>query len=503
VFALLQRLNGGEENKVARDLAAAVAAALWALHPLRVEPVTWVTGLPYHLSLAFLLGATLAYHGVDAMVSPWRQGRFRMSLVLFLLAAMTYPIVLGFPCVLLAIDLARGRDLSLRTPGGRAVWMEKLPFFALAGLTVAGTLYGRLFRVGDWFQAAGTDSFTLAERLTQAGYLWGYYVWKPWWPTGLNPLYDTLLDFSPTEPRFLLSTFGVGLITLVLMMRWRRWRGWAAAWLAHVGLLVPMLGLTEKPHYPHDRYSILNGILWSVLLMAGWSRLSAWGRRVGLGLGLLLAVMAAGSSRIQTAMWQDDIAFFARLADRTGRPDLKAAALMKLGNAHAAAGNDGLAVRQYEQARVSAPGFPLVHLPYNHGTALLRLKRYDEAVMELERARRIDPDHLGVLNNLAVGHRQRGELTTSIALLRQAVERAPGNSELLKNLGATLMDAGDLASAESWLRRSVEADPGSAGAAGIHRRLAEIYRGTDRQELANRHSRRAWELEQKGGLEPR
>jgi hypothetical protein len=181
VFFLLLRLVPvrAEEPEVPRLLAATVATLLWAVHPLRVEPVTWVTGLPYHLSLGFLLVATHCYLRTDFTRSVWRQGSFLAAIGGYLLAAMAYPIVLGFVAALIALDLGRfGRDLSFRTEAGRRVWLEKLPFIGIAGLTIAGTLYGRFFHVGDWFQAAGTESFTPAERITQACYLWIYSVWR-------------------------------------------------------------------------------------------------------------------------------------------------------------------------------------------------------------------------------------------------------------------------------------------------------------------------------------
>ena len=488
----LQRRARVETNRLGLA-AAAVASLVWALHPLRVEPVAWVTGLPYHLALAFLLGATLCYLRTDFERAAWGQRSYQAAVGFYLLAAMTYPIVLGFPCAVVAVDLAFGRELAPRAPAGRRAWLEKVPFIVVAGLMIAGTLYGRLFRVGEWFQAAGTESFTVAERVSQAGYLWVYYAWKPLWPTGLNPLYDTLLDFSPAEGRFWGSTLIVTVVSGLVLMKWRRWPAIAALWLAHLGLLVPMLGLTEKPHYPHDRYAIVNGVLWSVVLLGAWSRLPSRWRRGGVVVGIVLVLAFGVLSWRQTRMWENDFTFFARLAERTAKAELRAAAMMKLGNAHSTAGDNFTALRHYEQARAVAPRFPLAQLPYNHGTALLRLQRVRQAMEQFQLALSIDPEHLGTLNNLAVCHRQLGEFAPAIDLLRRAVEVAPTNAELLRNLGTTLLESGDQGAAEPVLARSLEVDPVSVV---THRQLAEIYRGTNRQDLANRHSRMAWELEQ-------
>jgi Flp pilus assembly protein TadD len=496
MFFLILRVFRRSEGEQSRShlIVVGIATLIWAVHPMRVEPVAWVTGLPYHLALLFILGSTICYLRTDFSRSVWSQFNFQASIGLYLFAAMTYPIVLGFSAVLVALDLAPlRRGLSFRTEVGRKAWIEKMPFLLIAFLMIGGTLYGRFFRVGDWFQAAGTESFTLIERVLQAGYVWGYYVWKPLWPSNLNPLYDTLLEFSTSDPRFLVSTLAVFMLSIFLAAKHRRWPVLAALWIAHLGLLVPMLGLTERPHYPHDRYSILNGILWSIALVGLWTRLPEKRRKEGIAVGLALTLVLGFMSWKQTEFWKNDFTFFTRLAERTAKPDLRAAALMKLGNAHGEAGNDLFALKFYEDARTADPRFPLIQLPYNHGTALLRTGRISEAISQFNRALAIQPNHLGTLNNLAVCHRQRKEYEAAVSLLRRALELAPDNPDLVENLGATFFESGNDAAAEPLLRRSL--DLGSSSIAA-HRQLAEICRHSGRQELANEHSRIAWKLEQ-------
>ena len=128
------------------DACAAIGTLLWAVHPLRVEPVAWVTGLPYHLALCFALVATVFYlrsHAAEAEPSA-RHRDYWLAVVAFALAVLSYPIVLGYVAVLVALDFFPLRRFGGASQAGlRRVLLDKLPFLALSLLLVAGTVYGR------------------------------------------------------------------------------------------------------------------------------------------------------------------------------------------------------------------------------------------------------------------------------------------------------------------------------------------------------------------------
>ncbi|MBI5801749.1 MAG: hypothetical protein HZA92_13635, partial [Verrucomicrobia bacterium] len=245
------------------DACAALGALLWAVHPLRVEPVAWVTGLPYGLSLLFLLVATLFYLRVHSpSAGKWD---YWLSVAAFALAVLSYPIVLGFVAVLVALDFFPLRRFGA-AGHARRILVEKVPFLALSLLLVAGTIYGRFHVTGSWDKPVTLENFPAFARAMQAFYLWAYYAWKPLLPLDLCPVYPVLMESRFNEAPFLLSALCVLAVSAVLFAKRRVWPAAAALWLAHLGLLVPMLGLTERPHYPHDRYGIINGILWSMAL---------------------------------------------------------------------------------------------------------------------------------------------------------------------------------------------------------------------------------------------
>lgn len=480
------RADGSRQHEVL--LAGGVAALIFALHPLRVEPVAWVTGLPYHVALMFVLGSLIFYLKTDPSQSGFQQRSYWLSVVMYLLAVMTYPTVLGFCAALIALDFFPLRRFE-KTWWAKPVWQEKLPFIALAGLLIAGTVYGRFFNAGTWFEAADTVEFTLAERVMQSFYVWGYYVWKPLWPTGLSPLYPTLLQFSPSAPAFVASAIGVIALSVLFWRKRSCWPWALALWVAHLGLLVPMLGLTERPHYPHDRYSIMNGVLWSLLFFGIWMKLRT-PKVIAIGIALV-AVLAVLSHR-QTRIWKNDITFFSYLVEHSGKPRLVASAHMKLGNAYGDNGEDMFALEHYELAWKTAPQFPYFHLPYNHGTALLRLGRSSAAAVMFERALKIDGQHLGALNNLGICRQQLQQHDEAIALFRRAVDLSPDNPDSLYNLGAALMATGNRREALPMLQRSLTANPLSPA---THRKLAELYNLEGQPELAEKHAQAAMQIE--------
>jgi protein O-mannosyl-transferase len=485
------------ENSVV--IAAGLGALLWAIHPLRVEPVAWVTGLPYHLSLLFMLGALLFYMKVDLSRSGFRQPVYWAAAFTYLLAVMTYPIVLGFGAVLVALDLhplrrfEREGKLSFFDADARRVWVEKIPFLIIACLLVAGTLYGRFFNAGTWFKPADVESFTLGQRALQASYVWGYYVWKPLLPVNLSPIYEIFLVIKPTDVRFLASAGGVLGVSIFLVLNVRRWPGLLALWIAHFGLLVPMLGLTERPHYPHDRYGIVNGVLWSVVVFAVLFKSATAGRfKIAVAVCVLLAGILGTLSFRQTAIWRNDVVFFENLSENTRDPRLKAAALMKLGNAYAANGEFLFAESNYVKARETDPQFPLVQLPYNYGNVLLQVGKIQAAIEQYQLALRIEPEHLGILNNLGIAHLQLQQPDHALPYLGQAVSIDPQNADSVFNLATAFLRVDRLGEAERMFGVALRLRPGSPE---FHRGLADLYLKQEKPELAQRHLNLAIQIE--------
>ncbi|MFM8470900.1 MAG: tetratricopeptide repeat protein [Limisphaerales bacterium] len=451
VFLLIRRLfqcgtrnaERGIEDTATQEICAAIGALLWAVHPLRVEPVAWVTGLPYGLALLFALVATLFYlraNASDADASARRRD-YWLSVAAFALAVLSYPIVLGFVAAQVALDFYPLRRVGA---GWRRVLVDKLPFLALSLLLVASTVYGRFHVTGTWDKPVTLDNFPPLARAMQALYLWAYYAWKPLLPLELCPVYPVLMESKFNEPAFLLSALGVLAVSGLLLAKRNAWPAAFALWLAHLGLLVPMLGLTERPHYPHDRYAIINGILWAV---AGAALLWRFARArpqpvPALAGGAALVVLLSMMNWRQTAIWHSDLPFFTDMAAKLRSPHYRSQALMKLGNAHADLGDDAQAVASYRKALQLSPTSATFHLHFNLANALARLSQWPDAIASYEAALRLKPDSASAVLNFGVALGGGGEIARALEQLSRAVVLDPQNGEAHAQLAAVLAKLG-------------------------------------------------------------
>ena len=427
------------------DACAALGALLWAVHPLRVEPVAWVTGLPYGLALLFALVATLLYlraNSPDADAGARRRD-YWLSVGAFGLAVLSYPIVLGFVAALVALDFYPLRRLDAANTSWAPVLRDKLPFLALSLLLVAGTVYGRFHVTGAWDKPVTLDNFPPFARAMQAFYLWAYYAWKPLLPRDLCPVYPVLMESRFNEPVFLLSALGVLAVSGWLLMKRNAWPAAFTLWLAHLGLLVPMLGLTERPHYPHDRYAIINGILWAIAGAAVlWKLAQARPKPVPvLAVGAAVVVFAAMSWR-QTAIWHSDLPFFTDMAAKLRSPHYRSQALMKLGNADADAEDDPKAIAAYREALALSPASATFHLHFNLGNALARQSQWPDAIAAYEAALRLKPDHAGAVLNFGVALGGSGELARAFEQLARAVALDARSAEAHARLAEVLLKQG-------------------------------------------------------------
>jgi protein O-mannosyl-transferase len=303
------RGNGRRSEDLALGVLAALAAALFALHPMRVESVAWATERRDVLSACCFLLCLLFYLKRFSAARP-RAARawYAASLAAFLLGLLAKAQV-ALPGVLLVLDAWPLRRFASRASARRAL-AEKLPYFALSAAAAAVALRAQA-SAGALVSTAEHGPFA---RLAQAAYGLVFYL-RATFARAWYPLYERPVPLDPGEPRFLLSMLAAALgIALLLALR-RRFPSVFAAAAAYLVLLAPVLGTAQSGvQLVADRYSYLANVGWAIATAAG---IGVWWRRARMSTSragraawaaLVLGVLAlwTGQTRAQTRVWRDD-----------------------------------------------------------------------------------------------------------------------------------------------------------------------------------------------------
>jgi len=373
VYALITQLTAKVRARVTPWRAAAataLATLLWSIHPLRVEPVTWATDRSYSQSLLFALAAVLLHL---SWVRTGRRWRYALAVAAFAAAVLSYPIVLGVAAVLFLLDVA-----PLGRPLDRARVVEKLPYLALAAATLALTMLARVAGGALWHRPEGLAEFGAGARAMQAAYVWAYYAWRPLVPVGLAPVYTVLVDFRPWSLPFVASALFVVTLSAAAWALRRRAPWVLAAWGAHLVLLVPALGLTERPHYPNDRYDHVAAIVLSVVVAALLLR-----ARAALLAATLAVVVALGALSVrQQAAWHDDVSLYVHTLETLGDDPYRVDLYDRLGDLYTRRGDLVHAVRAWDGAIAAQPDTP--HARYERARARFRLGDFAGSVADTD-----------------------------------------------------------------------------------------------------------------------
>ncbi len=282
--------------------AAALGALFWAVHPLRVEPVAWITARWDLVGGMFALLTFLLY--VRMVRADTHRGRwYAAALGCFLLACLSKAWAMTFPVVLIALDVWPLRRVSKQT------LIEKLPFVALAIATAVVALVAQRSSVG----MADVAHHGFVARLAQAAYGLCIYVVRTIAPIGLSPLYAFEVGLSATAPRYVVSALAVVAALVALVAVRRRMPALAVAAFCYVVIVSPVLGLAQTGvQIAADRYTYLSCLPWAVLAAAWLDRAS----RPALG-AAAAGVLALGiAAVVYSGVWLNSIAVWNRVLER-------------------------------------------------------------------------------------------------------------------------------------------------------------------------------------------
>ena len=450
--------------------AAWPAAAIFALHPLMVESVAWITERKNVFSLPFYLGALLAYGRFseswgDASETAHTQADTRArrtiayasAFLLFLAALLAKTTAVSLPVVLLLLPWWKT---------GRIRWRQdivpSLPFFALALGFGLATSWVEKSHVG----AAGPEwAISVPGRFLVAGRALWFYAGKLVWPVNECFVYPKWRLDAASVFQWLFPIAAVTTLLLLWLLRNRIGRGPIVAAAFYVVAIFPVLGFFNvffmRYSFVSDHWAYLPSLGLIALGAASLVRIAVLLRSppVRRGLGVAALSVLALLTWKQTAVYADSETLWRATIQRNPQATM---AYLSLGSLLLQQGRLMEAEAQFRRAVETQPDS--VDALSNLGSALFEQGRGPEAIVQFEAALKIRPEAFHARNNLANALARAGRLAEAIVQYQQAVEIAPGLETLRLNLGATLMQAGCAKEACVQFQRAVEIQPANAAA---------------------------------------
>jgi Flp pilus assembly protein TadD len=459
----------------------ALAAALFAVHPLHVESVAWVSERKDVLSTTWWLLATAAY------VSYARRGgarRYVAVVALFVLGLLAKPVVAVAPFTWLLFDawpLHRVASAGSTWTRWRPLVVEKLPFVLLGIVAMALTVAAQR-EIGAVTNAAALDwRFRIANALVS----YVTYLWKSAWPTDLAVFYP----YPAHIPAWNVGIAAAAMLALsALAWRTRRTRPYVATgWLWYVGTLVPMIGLVQVgSHARADRFTYVPLI--GIFVAAAWS-LAAFARggraRQRLAMTAAVAAIAACAvvARAQVGTWRTSETLWQQARTATGSNFRAEAGLAEVARRR---GDLDAAITHYQEAVRLAPD--AADFPVNLGLLLADRHRFAEAAGAFERAVALRPADAESHNNLGAMLARQGRMRAAAAHYRRALEISPGYALARRNLGLALAADGDV---DAGIRECLEALRLSPNEAQWHYEVGVMLATVGRRADAVGHWREA------------
>jgi tetratricopeptide (TPR) repeat protein len=475
-FLSLRSLTGRTE-------ASALVAVLFALHPLNVESVAWISERKNVLSTVFWFLALGAYGSYARRPSV---GRYLLVALCLALGLLAKPMVVTLPCVLLLLDVWPLRRVSLGSAEApsrmRTLVLEKLPLLLLSLLSSVLTVLAQ----SSGGAVTSLEAIPLSSRVPNAIVSYAEYLWKMLWPSGLAAFYPH--PGASAAWRVAVSALVLLAASALALRQASRRPFLLVGWLWYLGTLVPVIGLVQVGSQAMaDRYAYVP--LVGIFVLLAFAADEAGG---GTTRGVLRAAAAAWLLALglltarQARFWHDSRSLFEHALAVTRKNYV---AETNLGLVYAKELHWEEAVAAFRRALAIRPGH--AEARGNLGVALAKLGRVDEAIPHLERALRYDPG--SALNHANLGLALRGrDRARALEHMRRAVELKPDFMEAHLNLGAALLDAGQAGEGQAAFEAALRIDPGSAAA---HFRLGAILLEHGRPEEAAPHLEEALRID--------
>jgi tetratricopeptide (TPR) repeat protein len=480
LFGVLRQMTGAAWK-------SAIVAALFAVHPLHVESVAWVSERKDVLSAVFFMLTLFAY--VRYVRTP-SIGRYLTVTVMFVFGLMSKSMLVSVPFVLLLLDywpLNRIQESNARTQKSKVsslssavggLLLEKIPFLLLSAGACVITFVVQKRATG------AIPPLPLLWRVENAFANYVIYVWQTVWPTHLAVFYphpnDTLARWE------IILAIGFLVVITATAIIFRRERPYLfTGWLWYLVMLVPVIGLVQVGEQGHaDRYTYLPHIglfLLGVWLAADVTAARQWRSQFAVGTAVVIIVALSCAAFVQASCWRNsetlwthalavtsdnDVAhnnlgylcvdrdeldkaishFETALRIRSGKRDPHydvgtAFMQMNLANAFARKGQSDEAILHYEEAIKLQPYYADAY--YNRGSVLFAKGQIDEAVADWEKTLQIEPGYVDAHTGLGNALLRKGLLKEAITHYEQALALAPEDLHSRNDIAWVLATSSD------------------------------------------------------------
>src|SRR2546423_8490955 len=410
---------------------SAFVAALFAIHPLRVESVAWISERKDVLSGVFFMLTLLAY---ARYVRGQTGQRMAVVAVCFVFGLMSKPMLVTTPIVLLLLDYWPFD--RFKKQGLWKLILEKVPLVILSVGSCAATLIAQQVAIGS------TESLPLASRIDNAFVTYVNYLRQMFWPVDLVPFY--------THPEWRLGTWEIigaiillaGITAAMFLLR-RKLPFLLVGWLWYIVMLLPVIGIIQVGLQARaDRYTYLPQI--GVIIAVVWAirdLTSLWRGRTVVFVPASLAVVGSLSflSYRQATHWHDTESLWSYTLNRSPENDV---ALTGLAMIEVGRGQTDDAITHFRHALGLRDGNAAAH--YGLGLALSQQRKTDEAIEHWQKSLELQPDNLNARNNLGAALAEIGRTPEAIEQWQQTLAFDPDNGNAANNLAwvfATSPDA--------------------------------------------------------------
>jgi protein O-mannosyl-transferase len=435
-----------------------IVAALFALHPLHVESVAWVSERKDLLSTFFWM-LTIGAYGWYAAAPSVR--RYLVMAACFGLGLMSKPMVVTLPFALLLLDywpLQRFQWPHLKEGGNgsrSAVFgliREKIPLFALSAVSAMVTVYAQT----SGGAVKDLDIFPPLIRIANAVVAYAAYLLKMIWPSDLAVFYPH--PGMPPAWQIAGAVFLLAGITFIALAGSKTHPYLIVGWLWYIGTLVPVIGLVQVGMQSMaDRYTYIPLI--GIFIMLAWGAADAARRwRVPAPATVLAAGMVilafGGLTWKQTGYWKNSEILFRRALDVT---EDNFVAHYNLANVLARRDNPAEAIFHYRRTLRIKPGFSDAHV--NMGNTFSLLGDDEDAIRHYRTALKFQPENAKLHVNLGMALDRAGRTDQALGHYLEAIELDPDNADTRYRTGNSLFQAGNAVEAAVHYRNAIRIDP--------------------------------------------